>query len=81
MAITLRSGKELQSRDEAKKKRTEAETEKAYQNSTGSENKKNKNGLSNEAQQLKEQGEMTKEKTLQKEEMRAYQLTQVPKTC
>ena len=63
MAITLRSGKELQSRDEVEKKRTEAETEKAYHNSIGSENKKKKR-LSNEAQQLKEQCEVAKEKTV-----------------
>ena len=39
MTITLRGGKELKGNKEAEKKQTEAETEKAYQNSTSSEKK------------------------------------------
>ena len=44
MAITLRGGKELKSREEAENKHTEAETKKVEQNSTNSERKLNKMG-------------------------------------
>ena len=73
MAITLRGGKELKNSKKVEKKQTEAETEKAYQNLTSSEKKQGRNGLSDEAQQLKKQGEVAKEKTVQKEEVKAYQ--------
>ena len=46
MAVTLRSRKELQGREEAEKKKNEAEIEKA-QNSMSSEKKQNRAGLSN----------------------------------
>ena len=42
MAITLRSRKELQERDEAEKKKNETEIDKAYQNSVDCEKKQNK---------------------------------------
>ena len=73
MAVTLRSGKELQSRDEAEQKKLEEGKESRNQNSSGSENKKRRNGLSDENEQMKEQGEVAKEETMQKEEVRAYQ--------
>ena len=73
MDITLKSGKELKISKEAKKKQIEAETKKVDQNSLGSKNKKSRNGLSDVAQQLKKQGEVAKEETMQKEEVRAYQ--------
>ena len=73
MAITLWSGKELQSRNKAKKKQLEDGNESRNQRSTRSEKRQDKNELSNESQLLKEQGEMTTEKTIQKEEVRAYQ--------
>ena len=73
MAITLRVDKELKGSKEARKKHIEAETEKAYHNSTSSEKKHSRNGLSDEAQQLKEQGEVAKEETVQNEEVKAYQ--------
>ena len=52
MTITLRSGKELQSRKEVEKNQTNAETEKADQNETGSDKKQCKNELTDESEQL-----------------------------
>ena len=46
MEVTLRSGKELKSINEDEMKQTEVETKKTYQNSTISEKKLNRNGLS-----------------------------------
>ena len=48
MAITLRSGRESKGIKEAEKKQNEAETKKAYQNSTSCKNKKSITGLSDE---------------------------------
>ena len=73
MTVTLRSGKELQNRDEVEQKQLEEGKESRNQNSSGSENKKRRNGLSDENEQMKEQGEVAKEETMQKEEVRAYQ--------
>ena len=74
MVITLRSGKELQGRKEVEKNQTDAETEKANQNEVDSDKKQSRNELLDENQQLKEQGEVEIEKTMQKkEEVRAYQ--------
>ena len=53
MAVTLRSGKELQEREETEKKKNEAETKKAYQNSVGYEKKQNIIRLSNKNEQMK----------------------------
>ena len=65
MAITLRCGKELKGSKEAKKKQTDAATEEPYQNSTISENKKRRNGLSDKAQQMKGQGEVAKQDSVE----------------
>ena len=73
MAITMRSGKELQEREETEKKKNEAETEKAGQNSVGCEKKKNITGLSDKNEQMKKQDEVAKDKKVQKEEVRVYQ--------
>ena len=48
MNISLRSGKELQEREEAEKKKNEPKTEKAYQNSVGCDKKQNNSRLSDE---------------------------------
>ena len=48
MTVTLRSGKELKSRNEDEMKHTEAEKEKTYHNSTISGKKLNRNGLFDE---------------------------------
>ena len=58
MAIPLRSGKELQERKEAEKKQMDDEAKRKYQNSIGSNKGQRRNGLSNENQQLKVQGEL-----------------------
>ena len=73
MAVTLRIGKELQEREEVEKKKNEGETEKEDYNSVGYEKKKNKIGLSNKNEQMKEQDEVAKEDKLQNEEVRDYQ--------
>ena len=73
MAITLRSDKELKGNKDAKKKQTEVETKEVDHNSTGNKNKKRRNGLSNENEKMKEQGEVAKEETVQNEEVRYYQ--------
>ena len=73
MAITLRSGKELQEREETEKKKNEVETEKAGQNSVGCEKKQNITGLLDKNEQVKEQDEVAKEEKVQKEEVRVYQ--------
>ena len=73
MAITLRSGKELKSKEKAEKEHNEAETEKTYQNSTNSERKLNINGLLDETGQMKKKGEVAKDEAVQKEEVRIYQ--------
>ena len=73
IAITLRSGKELQSGNEVEQKQLEDGNESRNQSSTSSEKRQGRNELSDENQLLKEQGEMTIEKTVQKEEVRAYQ--------
>ena len=64
MAITLRSGKELQERKEVKKKQIDNEAKIKYQNSTSNNKGQSKNGLSNENQQLKEQREFATKKTV-----------------
>ena len=46
IVVTLRSGKELQEREEAEKKKNEVETENAGQNSVGCEKRQKKIGLS-----------------------------------
>ena len=46
MVVTLRSGKELQGREEAKKQKNEVEIEKVNQDSMSGEREKNKAGLS-----------------------------------
>ena len=58
ISVTLRSGKELKSREEAEKEQNEDEIEKIDQNSTNRERKLNKNGLLDETEQMKEQGEV-----------------------
>ena len=68
MAITLRSGKEFQEREEIEKKKNEAKTEKVDQNSMGCEKKQNITGLSNKNDLIKEQDDVAK-----KEEVRVYQ--------
>ena len=73
MTVTLRSGKELQGREEAEKKKNEVEIEKANQNSMRSEKKQNKAGLLHTNEPMKEQDEMAKEEKVQKEEVRVYQ--------
>ena len=49
------------------------EAKRKYHNSTGSNKGQSKNGLSDDNQQLKEQGALAIEKTVKKEEVRAYQ--------
>ena len=71
--VTLRSGKELQGSEEVEKKKNEAENENANQNSMSSETKKNRIGLSDENEQMKEQDEVAKDEVVQKEEVRIYQ--------
>ena len=61
MVVTLRSAKELQGREEAKKKNNEGEIEKANHNSMSSEKKQNKARLSDTNEKMKEQGEVSKE--------------------
>ena len=61
MAITLRSGKELQGRKEVEKNYTDVEIEKADQNETGSEKKQYITELTNESEQLKKQNEQKTE--------------------
>ena len=73
MVVTLRSGKELKSRNEVEMKQTKAEIEKIYQNSTIRKKKLNKNGLSNEIEQMKWQIELAKDEVVHKEEVRVYQ--------
>ena len=74
MAITLRSGKEPLERKEVEKTQMDDKAERKYQNSTSSNKGHSRNGLSDENQQLKEQGELAIEKLVQKkEEVRAYQ--------
>ena len=73
MVVTMRSGKELQGREEAEKKKNEAETEKANQNLVSSGRNQNRTGLSNENEQMKEQDEVAKDEIVQKEEVRIYQ--------
>ena len=51
--ITLRSGRELKGSKETEKKQTEVETKKAYHNSTGFENRRNRTGLSDEIEHMK----------------------------
>ena len=60
MAVNLRNGKELQEIEEAKKNKNEAKTKKAYQNSVGCEKKKNRTGLLDKNEQMKEQDEVAK---------------------
>ena len=77
MTITLRSGKELQGRNEVEKNHTDAAVESKDHNSISSEKEKSKNELSDKNQQLKEQvqyGKKTEEVVQKKnEEVRAYQ--------
>ena len=73
ITVTLRSGKELYSRNEAKIKQTKAEKEKTYQNSTISEKNLNRNGLSDTNEKMKEQSEVAKDEEVHKEEVRVYQ--------
>ena len=75
MAITLRSGKELQERKEAEKKQIDAETEKVDQNETDSEKKQCRNEPTNENEQLNIQTKNQMEEAVQKKkkEVRAYQ--------
>ena len=61
MAVTLRSGKKLQEREEAEKKKNEADTEKAYQNSVGCKKKQNITRLSDKNEWMTEQDEVAKE--------------------
>ena len=72
MVVTLMSGKELQEREAAEKKKNEAEIEKADHNSMGCEKKHNRTGLSNKNEQMKGQDEVAKEEKVQKEEVRVY---------
>ena len=60
MDVTLRSGKELQGREEDEKKKNEAKIEKSNQNSVSSEKKQNKAGLSYENEQMKEHDKVAK---------------------
>ena len=53
MVVTLRSGKELQEREEVEKKKSDTEIEKANRNLVGCEKKKNITGLSNKNEQIK----------------------------
>ena len=55
MVITLRSGKELQGRNEVEKKQTDATVESKDWNSTSSEKEQSINYLLDENQQVKEQ--------------------------
>ena len=64
MTITLRSGKKLKGSKEAEKKQIDEKVEDKDQNSSGSEKKQSRNGLSYEKEQLKEQGEVAKEETV-----------------
>ena len=77
MAITLRSGKELQGRNEVEKNHTDVAAKSKDHNSTSSEKEQSINDLSYENQQLKEkvQTEKQTEEAVQKkkEEVRAYQ--------
>ena len=73
MVVTLRSGKELQGREEVEKKKNDGEIKKANQNSMSSEKKKNKARLSETNEQMKEQDEVAKEEKVKKEEVRVYQ--------
>ena len=74
MAITLRSGKELQGRKEIEKNQTYGETKKAYQNETGSEKNQYRIELTDESEQLKVQNEQQTEEAVQKkkEEVSVY---------
>ena len=54
MAITLRSGKELQGRNEVEKNHTDVAAKSKDHNSTSSEKEQSRNDLSDENQQLKE---------------------------
>ena len=73
MTVTLRSGKELQRREEAKKKKNEGEIEKANHNSMSSEKNQNRARLPDTNEHMKEQNEVAKEEKVQKEEVRVYQ--------
>ena len=72
MVVTLRNGKELQGREEAEKKKNEAKTKKANHNSVSSEKRKNKTGLLDENEHMKEQDQVAKEEKEQNEEVRVY---------
>ena len=74
MAITLRSGKELQVKKEDEKRQTEEEAEKEDQNHTTSEEGQERTEKVYESQKLKGQAEMQTKKTFQKEkeEVRVY---------
>ena len=61
MTIILRSGKELKSINEVEMKQTEVETEKTDHNSTIREKNLNRNGLSDETEQMKEHIEVAKD--------------------
>ena len=66
MAITLRSGEELQYKKEVEKKQMDDETEGKDRNPIGNKKGRRRNELLDDIQQLKEQSEMQTEKTLQK---------------
>ena len=64
MEITLTSGKELKSINEAEMKHTKAEIKKVDQNSTIKEKRLNINGLSDETEQMKGKIEVAKDEAI-----------------
>ena len=74
MAITLRSGKELQVEKEDEKRQTEEEADNEDQNQTTSEERQERTKKAYQNQKLKGQAEVQTEKTVQKEkeEVRVY---------
>ena len=67
VAITLRSGKELQVKNEVEKKKTEEDTDNEDRNQTTSDEKQERSEKADESQKLKGKDEVQTKKTVQKE--------------